>query len=424
MTSVNHNTIHREIVRRSEELRYLLEQLIAIPSPPGSESEALEFVRDLLRFMGLATSWIYLERTGLEKHPAFVPSGARRGRNLLAVWGAPKARPGRYPVLFNGHIDVVPPGPDSYWTSPPYQATEREGRIYGNGAADMKGGIACLLYVLWMLIEGGFKPTKPVAVEIVVDEERLGNGTLANVLAGVSAGQAIFLEPSGCDRIVSGHRGAVVFRISLSGPGSELCSRGESPAIASHLVDVFDALERWKSERRQVCAQRLGEHRADRAPLYFGRIDGGHWFSSPLADIHIDGVLGYVPGERLEDVKTAFREHLGCVPALGPLMQDNKLAVSLDRGFVEPSVTPPGSALVASLQSAAATVIGEKPTVEYCENSGCDIRLRRLYDSHCECVWYGPGGSRCHQSDESVSVEEMVKISQVLAEWIIRECSR
>jgi len=422
MTSVNNNTIHREIVRRTEELRCLLEQLIAIPSPPGSESEALEFVRDLLRFLGLATSWVHLERTGLEKHPAFVPSGARQGRNLLAVWGAPKAKPGRYPVLFNGHIDVVPPGADSCWTSPPYQATEREGRIYGNGAADMKGGIACLLYVLWMLIEGGFKPRKPVAVEIVVDEERLGNGTLANILAGVSAEQAIFLEPSGCDRIVSGHRGAIIFRISLRGQGSELCSRGTSPTIASHLVDVFDALERWKSKRRQMCAERLSKDRADRAPLYFGRIEGGHWFSSPLGDIQIDGVLGYVPGECFEDVKSAFCEHLGSMPKLGPLMQDGKLAISLDRGFVEPSVTPPDGALVTSLQSAAATVLGEEPTAECCENSGCDIRLRRLYDSDCECVWYGPGGSRCHQSDECVSAEEMVKVSQVLAEWIIREC--
>lgn len=414
--------IHNQIVYRIEELVDILKDLVAIPSPPGNEDRMLSYSQELLSSLGLATSWIYLEETELEKHPAFIPIGAREGRNLLAVWGLPKAEPRRYQILFNGHVDVVPPGEASNWTSPPYKAVERDDRIYGNGAADMKGGIACLMYVLRLLTDQGFKPAKPVAIELVIDEERLGNGTLANVLAGVSAEQAVFLEPSGSDRIVVGHRGSIMFRLILKGEGAELNSRGTSSDIVPRLFQVFKALQQWKAKRRQECSNRLGTEQADRAPVYFGRVAGGHWFSSPLAEIHIDGVCGYIPGERLESVKTAFHRHFVSIADLAPLVRSGNLIISMDRGFVEPSVTSNDGRLVKNLQIAAAAVLGSKPRVEHCENSGCDIRLRRIYDPGCQCVWYGPGGSRCHQSDESVSLDDLVKVSHVLAEWIIREC--
>lgn len=414
--------IHKEIQRRTEDLQGLLDALIAVPSPPGAESRALGFLKRLLEYMGLATSWIYLRESQLQEHPAFVPSGARHGRNLLAVWGAPRAAPGRYRILFNGHVDVVPPGELGGWASPPYQATVRDNRIYGNGAADMKGGIACLLYVLSVLIEQGLYPTKPVAVELVVDEERLGNGTLACVLAGVSAEQAMFLEPSGAHRIVTGHRGAIRFEVTIKGQGSELSSRGESTATVSQLTEVFNAIQQWRTERRAEAARVLGESRADRAPVYFGKICGGHWFSSPLVDIHINGVLGVIPGESLASVKDAFCQHFSSWPALAPLIQSKQVIINLDGGFVEPSFTPLDSRFVTGFKSAVADVLGAEPTIEHCENSGCDIRLRRLYDRDCECVWYGPAGSRCHQSNESVSLEELVGVSRVLAEWLIREC--
>jgi acetylornithine deacetylase/succinyl-diaminopimelate desuccinylase-like protein len=104
------------------------------------------------------------------------------------------------------------------------------------------------------------------------------------------------------------------------------------------------------------------------------------------------------------------------------LVKSGELIISLNRGFVEPAETPEKSPLVTSLQKTAGDVLGNKVRVENCINSGCDMRLRRLYDKDCQCVWYGPGGNRCHQSGESVSFEELGKITRVLAEWIIREC--
>ena len=415
------DTIKKEIIDGADGLVKLLKDLVAIPSPPGRESNVLNYAVDFFSSIGIPTAWIDIEQPGLKEHPAFIPWGACRGRNLLAVWGQSKAQPERYPVLFNGHVDVVPPGEISSWTYPPHQPTVQENSVYGNGAADTKGGIACLLYVLGVLSKYGFVPAKPIAVELVIDEERMGNGTLANVLAGVSAEQAIFLEPGGCDCIVSGHRGAIMFRLTLRGGENELTSRGTTVPVASRLVEVFDALEQWKQKRYQECTDLLGKELADRMPLYFGKIRGGHWFSAPLREIHIDGVCGYVPGENRQDIENAFRQHFSSTSGIGLLIESGELAISFDRGFVEPSETPADSPLVKSLQKAAASVLGEEPRIEPCINSGCDMRLRRLYDHNCHCVWYGPAGSRCHQNDESVFIDELVKVSRVIAEWIIRK---
>ena len=59
--------------------------------------------------------------------------------------------------MVNGHIDVVSPGDESNWTSPPFAAEVRDGRIYGRGACDMKGGVGAALFALKALHAGGVR---------------------------------------------------------------------------------------------------------------------------------------------------------------------------------------------------------------------------------------------------------------------------
>jgi hypothetical protein len=200
----------------------------------------------------------------------------------------------------------------------------------------------------------------------------------------------------------------------VRGQGAELTSRGDGATIAEKLIKVLRALDDWKVKRHKQCATVLGQEFADRAPIYFGIVNGGHWFSAPLVEVCIDGVFGYLMNEQREDIEKAFRNHLSESTSLG----QEELVVMMDRGFVEPSLTPPDSSLVTSLKQTTEVVLGNKPRIEHCVNSGCDMRLRRLYDHNCQCVWYGPGGGRCHQSNEFVSLDELLNISRVIARWI------
>jgi len=86
--------------------------------------------------------------------------------------------------MINGHVDVVEAGEQGRWTSPPFAADVRDGRIYGRGACDMKGGIAAALFALEALRASGVELAGDVVFEAVTDEETCAMGTIAAIHRG------------------------------------------------------------------------------------------------------------------------------------------------------------------------------------------------------------------------------------------------
>jgi acetylornithine deacetylase/succinyl-diaminopimelate desuccinylase-like protein len=102
--------------------------------------------------------------------------GAGGAPAVIATWPAP---PGAPTVLLYAHLDVQPTGPLEEWTSPPFEPTERDGRLYGRGAADDKAGVLMHLAVL-----RAFDGTPPVGVVLFIEgEEEIGSPTLTALLA-------------------------------------------------------------------------------------------------------------------------------------------------------------------------------------------------------------------------------------------------
>ena len=145
-----------------------LEQLARVPSisadpaHAGDVEQAAEQVLELARGAGAAQAELVRADGGA---PA-----------VLASWPAP---PGAPTVLLYAHLDVQPTGPEGEWTSPPFEPTERDGRLYGRGAADDKAGVLMHLAVL-----RAFGGTPPVGVVLFVEgEEEVGSPTLPALLA-------------------------------------------------------------------------------------------------------------------------------------------------------------------------------------------------------------------------------------------------
>jgi acetylornithine deacetylase len=99
-------------------------------------------------------------------------------------------------LLFNGHLDVVPVEPLDRWTSHPFQPEVRDGRLFGRGACDMKGGVAAMVLAVETLCLMGIRPPASLVVNTVTDEETCGAGTLASLAHGLSATAAIVPEPT------------------------------------------------------------------------------------------------------------------------------------------------------------------------------------------------------------------------------------
>ena len=187
-----------------------LATLIRCPSVTPSEGGALSAVEEMLNPLGFAV-----------ERPVFSQSGTADVENLYA------SRPGdgRH-LMFAGHTDVVPPGDPALWTHPPFAAHIQGGEIYGRGAADMKGGIACFVAAVARRIEQRGNPGGRLSLLITGDEEAAAiNGTVKLLAWAAGRGErwdaAIVGEPTNPERIGDmikiGRRGSVSGAVTVSG---------------------------------------------------------------------------------------------------------------------------------------------------------------------------------------------------------------
>src|SRR5512132_3631309 len=137
--------------------------LLRCPSVTPVEGGALAFLEGVLKQAGFAVHRVTFRETGTDDV-----------ENLCARIGA--ARPN---LVFAGHTDVVPPGDEKAWKHPPFSGEVAGGDMYGRGAVDMKGGMACAVAaVLDHLAANGGKPKGSISFLITGDEEGIAvNGT-------------------------------------------------------------------------------------------------------------------------------------------------------------------------------------------------------------------------------------------------------
>ena len=148
----------------------------------GGESRVNEFCQPLMAAVGLETDMWEAEADRANLVGTF--NGTGGGKSLI----------------FNGHVDVVPPGPDENWAEAgPWSGAVKSGRIWGRGSCDMKGGNAASLIALKAVLEAGYEPKGDVIIEYVVGEEMMNTeaGVGAAIDRGFTADAAIVVEPTG-----------------------------------------------------------------------------------------------------------------------------------------------------------------------------------------------------------------------------------
>ena len=204
-------------------LEYLCE-LIAVPSLVGEETSAQEHVATQMERCGLQVDVWELDFDQLSQHSAFSIEAERE--RALGVVGVMGEDAGGRSLILNGHVDVVPIGDDSRWHYPPWEGTITEGRVYGRGAVDMKGGLCCALFAAKALFDAGVRLRGRLMVESVIGEEDGGVGTLASILRGYTADGAVVAEPT--ELIVApAQAGAFNFRVTVPGKAAHGCVREE-----------------------------------------------------------------------------------------------------------------------------------------------------------------------------------------------------
>ncbi len=167
-----------------------------VGDPPREEAALQGYLSERLARAGAEIDLFEPDATGMAGAPLVPPGLDFAGRpQLIARMPGAGSRSGPA-LLFNGHIDVVSAEPRAEWTSDPFAPEVRDGRLYGRGACDMKGGIAAMAFATEVLSSLGVRRAGDLVVATNTDEESSGAGGSALVRRGLRADAGIVTEPT------------------------------------------------------------------------------------------------------------------------------------------------------------------------------------------------------------------------------------
>ena len=396
-----------------------LQELVRSPSQTGREGLAQEAVARLMRAHGLAVDVWEPDGSTLEPHAESVTLGdGFTGRpNVVGVCrGEGRGRS----LILNGHIDTVEVGDPSAWSYTPLGGDVVDGRLYGRGACDMKGGVVANLFAVRALRQAGFAPAGDVIVQSTISEEDGGAGALAAVLRGYLADGALISEPTNL-AIVTAQGGALMFRLEVQGLSAHACVRDEGVSAVEKFALIHQGLLAFEARRNAEITHPQYAGMRIKAPINIGIVRGGSWASSVPESLAAEGRAGLVPGEDLDTFKTEFATEIGRLADADPWLRDHPPHITWLDGQFAPAGIPVDSPLVEAL-SQAWQVAGSSPARIEAVTYGADMR-HFVNTGGVPCVMFGAGDVRlAHAPDESIPLEDLLTAITTTAVLIANWC--
>lgn len=391
--------------------------LVAIKSLSGSETPAQEYVAAFMRAAGLDVDMWEIDVEALSRHPYFSAEFERSDAHGL-VGGIGR---GEGPsLMLNGHVDVVPAGDPDAWSYPPWMATVTDGRVYGRGAVDMKGGLACGLHAAKAIVDAGVDPPGRLLVTSVVGEEDGGTGTLATLEHGVWADAAVIMEPT-CLTVAPAQAGALSFRLIVRGLSAHGATREQGVSAIEKFAPLHRALLDLEERRNRTVANPAFGHLDRPFALCIGRLEAGDWPSSEADWLRAEGRYGVAPGEELDAARAQLEDVVATVAAGDPWLREHPPTVEWVGGQFHPAAVPNDHPLVALMSETHTEIHGSPPALEgapYGSDMGKLVPVGGI-----PTVIYGPGDVRvAHRPDEFVPVADLLACTRTLVLAALRFC--
>jgi succinyl-diaminopimelate desuccinylase len=339
-----------------------------------------------------------------DRRPAWTRIEPEPGRiSLVAEMPHPDGPGKNRPVLIvNGHLDVVPVNAAA-WSHDPFSPHIEDGKMYGRGTADMKGGIAAAICALDVLERAGVSPACDLVFHFVADEERGGRvGTQALLEQGLIRGDACLVPEPTDLQICVAERGLLHAWIRVEGrPGHGSRPREGVSAIenASRLVLALHAADFGDPDHPLL----------GRPTLNVGMISGGTTFNTVAETCAIGIDRRVLPGATLESTQAGISE---LIDAAG--VPDLRYGFEIDT-FGEASEMPPDDPFALLVGEAVAKATGSAP-----ETIGMsfttDARFVRN-QAGIPAVVCGPGSvAQAHGNDEYVTLDSLADATAAFAE--------
>ncbi|NMB53783.1 MAG: ArgE/DapE family deacylase [Leptolinea sp.] len=366
-----------------DELEKLICDLVSIDSvnpdlSPGGRGE-----EEVARF---AAGW--LEKAGLEVHLDEVKPGRP---NVIAV---ARGSGGGRTLMLNGHTDVVNPAgmPDAF------KPVIRDGRLYGRGSYDMKGGLAACM--LAAARASTAKLRGDVILTAVMDEEYAGLGTI-HAAGRYKADAAIIAEATGMELVVA-HRGFVWLEIETIG----VAAHGSRPDLGVDAISkmgyVLTALDRLNKDLMANPRHPL----LGGGSLHASLIQGGLELATYPDRCCLSIERRTIPGETPESVEEEIRQILAAIHEKDPSFKADVRRLL----YRSPMETPQDAEILPVIRQTSAAVLGHPVTV-----SGVPYwtDAATLSAAGIPCVLFGPSGAGAHAVEEWVNLDSVRDCAEI-----------
>ena len=428
-------TVVDAVERSQAGLQGLLRELIAFRTESQAK-EAAHFPDEARRCVGYVGD--YLATLGFELETWEVGPSATFPAHPVLVATRPGSGGGRS-IAFNAHVDVVPVGDRSSWSQDPFGGAVVDGRLYGRGAADMKGGLAAAVWATRVVLDEGLQPRGDIVFHIVSDEEVVGNGTREIVDRAPANDVTVSLEPTEL-ALCAAEGGLVHFRIEVEGVEAHASTRylsvheggtGGGVNAIEKTLQVMLAIQ--ELERRWASAKSHPILPAGYDTIGPGIIVGGpgggsggrlNLFSNAGTAPNYCSVeynLWYYPDESFESVRAEVEGAVEAVCSTDPWLREHppRFTWKLGSIFFPPLDVPVDHPAVTTLAECLRAV-GLDPAPR---GFGAATDLAWYGERRLPGIICGPGRlAQCHVADEYIDTEQLLLAAQVYAQMLVAWC--
>lgn len=370
-----------------QEVASLLSELVSIDTsnPPGKEQPCAEYIEERLSDWGFDTRLV---------HDPF----ADRPQVLAEVG---RGEPSAPTLVLNGHMDVVPPGDVDEWSVDPFGGEIRDGRVYGRGATDMKGGVTAAMLAGRAAAESGEIDGRLV-LTFSVGEETGEPGTL-RLVESLDADYGVVLEPTDLS-VHTASKGTAWYTVTVRGESSH-ASRphlGRNPLLG--LLSVADRIEAYRREVATASHPLLGEAMCTPTMCAAGTKEN---VIPSTAEIRLD--RRFLPGD---DVTAIDRE----IESLFDPLKADGFTVGVERTQTfEPAEIAADEPIAELFLELSSTVV-EGDVGPAGKVGGTDQRFF-VNDADIPAIVWGPGDAgQAHTVDEFTEVEPVFTAVEVLCQ--------
>lgn len=357
-----------------------------VPGAPG-EAEAAAYVKESLQHLGLDV--IVVESVPGRPSVIGILRGTGGGRSLM----------------LNGHLDTV--GVDGM--PEPFAPKMRDGRMYGRGAFDMKGGVAACLAAAKALVDARVALRGDLVIAAVADEEYASIGT-SDVAGRVTVDGAIVTEPTALDLCIA-HKGFVWLEVETIGRAAHGSRYHEGIDANMRMGRVLAELDRLEQELRARAPHPL----VGPPSLHAAILQGGTELSTYAARCTLKVERRTIPGEGLAQVEAEIRSILDRLAA-ADITFSASLRTLLER---QPFEVSPDAPLIQVIRQSTVDRLGKLPA-QFGAAFWMDTAI--LAAAGVEAAVIGPTGAGAHAAEEWVDLQSVQDAAAILAQTAASYC--